>query len=179
LYDQTSHTFVCILKKGNISLLFPLLQQGFQFAAKVGCKIQSLLCDQFKIVPEFKTDRITSVFLNDKAVGDVSSAVVYNGANRSLSLVLPGLVVGATFRKTSCLASFRGDITHQSETNRSVVCSDGWIMIKLFNLLLGELGPIFLNNGIRIEGAALQDCFTDLQVNKQAVFEMITAEAGN
>ncbi len=61
MHNQTTHTFVCILKKGNISLLFPLLQQGFQVAAKVGCDIQSLLSNQFKIVPEFKNSDIVGI----------------------------------------------------------------------------------------------------------------------
>ena len=61
MHDQTTKPLVCILNKGNISFFISLLQQGFHVAAKVGCDIQSLLCDQFKVVPEFQFDGIDSL----------------------------------------------------------------------------------------------------------------------
>lgn len=175
LHDKTDSALFCILKEGDISIFFPLLQQGFQVTAKVGCDIQSMLCDQFEVMPEYVSNRINTVFLNGRPVDDVASAVVPNGATLSLSAAMPGLV-GATFRKASCLASFRGTITHRSETNRSDVCSDGTITLKLFNLLLREVGPIFLKRGIRIEGAALRDCLKYHQATIQTVIEKITMD---
>lgn len=90
-------------------------------------------------------------------VDDVTAAVFHDGGALSFSAAMPGLV-GATYRKACYLASFRGTITHQNKTNRPVVRSDGCITLKLFNMPMGELGPIFVKHGIRIQGAVLRDC---------------------
>ncbi len=140
-----------LFRADHIALFLPLLQQGFQVSAKVGCDIQSLLCDQFKLMPDYLSDRISTVFLNGKPVDDVATAVVKDGATLALSAAMPGLV-GATFRKSGCLAAFRGSITHRSEEDAPATCYDGHITLKLFNLLINELGPQFLKHGIWING---------------------------
>jgi hypothetical protein len=134
----------------------PLLQQGFQVAATVGCDIRTLLCDQFKLRPDYLSDRINTIFLNGKPVDDVATAVVDDGATLALSAAMPGLV-GATFRKAGCLAAFRSSITYRKKGHSPAACRDGTVTIKLFNLLVGELGPLFLERGIWIDGSAWQE----------------------
>ena len=151
-----THSCSVLFRSDHISLFLPLLQRGFQVSAKVGCDIQSLLCDQFKLMPEYLSDRISTVFLDGKPVDDVATAVVKDGATLALSAAMPGLV-GATFRKSGCLAAFRGSITHRAEEDAPAACYDGHITLKLFNLLISELGPQFLKYGIWITGAAFNE----------------------
>jgi hypothetical protein len=67
LKDQTSTTLSFVLKQDKITVLFPLLQEGFQVAAKVGCDIRSLLCDQFGLMPDYLADRISTIFTSELA----------------------------------------------------------------------------------------------------------------
>ena len=118
--------------------------------ARVGCGIQSLLCDQFGLRPDYLSNRIHTLFLNGKPVDNVATAVVREGDRLALSAAMPGLV-GATLRKGGCLASFRGSISHQEIIDTSQDCHNGIITVKLFNLLLVELGPLFLQRGVWVK----------------------------
>lgn len=170
--DQTSATLTFALKQDKISVFFPLLQQGFQVTTKVGCDIQSLLCDQFGLMPDYLSDRINTIFLNGKPVDDVTSAMIKDGATLALSAAMPGLV-GATFRKAGCLASFRGSITYKKEDDAPAACHDGCITLKLFNLLISEMGPLFLERGIWISGRVLRDFLRTHQSDVYTIFKKI------
>lgn len=125
---------------------FPLLQQGFAVRTQVGCSIRELLCNQFGIDPDYLKQRITTIFLNSKAIDDPDSSRVGNGATLALSAAMPGLV-GATMRRGGYYAAMRGALTHH-ETFVDAGATYGRIRIKLFNLLMAELGPGFLRMGI-------------------------------
>ena len=152
--------------------MYPLLQQGFQVTATVGCDIRSLLCDQFGMMPDYLSDRINTIFLNGKPVDDVASAVVNDGATLALSAAMPGLV-GATFRKAGCLAAFRGSITYRKGDDDAATCHEGAITLKLFNLLVAEMGPLFLKHGIWINGAELKDFLSTRQSSIETMIESV------
>ena len=154
----TSLSFV--LKPDHLAVFFPLLQQGVRIEARVGCDIQSLLCDQFKLAPDYLADRITTIFLNGKPVDDVATAVVKDGATLALSAAMPGLV-GATLRKAGSLASFRNTISHRNDATAASACVDGLITLKLFNMLLPEVGPQYLAQGVWTSGRELQTCLLE------------------
>ena len=88
---------------------FPLLQQGFTVRARTGCSIRELLCGQFGIDPDYLKQRITTIFLNGKAIDDPESSRVADGATLALSAAMPGLV-GATMRRGGYYAAMRGAI---------------------------------------------------------------------
>jgi hypothetical protein len=167
-----SATLSLVLKQENISVLSPLLQEGFEVTAKVGCDIQSLLCDQFGLMSDYLAHRISTIFLDGKPVDDVASAVVKDGSTLALSAAMPGLV-GATFRKAGCLAVFRGTITYQKEDDSTAACHDGCITLKLFNLLISEMGPLFLERGIWVSSHVLRDFFGMHQTDVHRIFKKI------
>jgi hypothetical protein len=160
------------MKQDKISIFFALLQQGFQVTAKVGCDIQSLLCDQFGLMPDYLAHRISTIFLDGKPVDDVEAAMVRDGATLALSAAMPGLV-GATFRRAGCLAAFRGSITYQKEDEAPAACYDGIITLKLFNLLVTEMGPQFLERGIWISGSDLRDVLRTHPSDIATIFKKI------
>lgn len=135
------------------SPFFPLLQQGFIVRARTGCSIRELLCEQFGIDPDYLQQRITTIFLNGKAIDAPEASRVAPGATLALSAAMPGLV-GATMRRGGYYAAMRGAITH-SEAAEGTEEKDGAIRMKLFNLLLAELGPGFLRQGIGVASADL------------------------
>jgi hypothetical protein len=68
---------------------------------------------------------------------------------------MPGLV-GATMRRGGRYALFRGSITYR-ETGAACEAEEGLVRLKLFNLLLDELGGGFLKRGILVASSDLAD----------------------
>ncbi len=139
----------------QLSSFFPLLQQGFNVRARVGCGIRELLCSQFGIDPDYLKQRITTIFLNGRPVDDSEASRVADGATLALSAAMPGLV-GATMRRGGYYAAMRGAITHHESADGAEE-KYGNIRIKLFNLLMAELGPGFLRQGIIVPPVVLVD----------------------
>lgn len=131
------------------------LQQGVEVEVQVGCSIRQLLREQFGISNEYQKERITTLFLNSRAVDDAATALVGDGAVLALSGAMPGLV-GATMRSGGYYAAMRGAMTYQAKTADSSA-QRGRIKIKLFNLLLSEIGPRILTHGILLDGRTFKD----------------------
>jgi len=133
---------------------FYLLQSGFNLKIRVGMNVEATLTREFGLNPDL-LDKIQTVFLNGKAVDDLESSVVKEGSILALSAAMPGLV-GATLRRGSYYAAMRSQIT-AAETQATTAPKEGMVTLKLFNLLISELAPIFLAKGILIEKKILLD----------------------
>lgn len=144
------------LRADQFPLFFPLLQQGFALRTHVGCTIGTMLCKNWGIAPEYVEDQIKTIFLDGKPVDDIHSAIVRDGSALALSAAMPGLV-GSTFRRGSHLAAFRDTITYRNEAVRESSDQEGIVILKLFNLMVRELGPAFLEKGIWIKQNELRD----------------------
>ena len=131
----------------------PLLQKGVIIKTEVGCSIKDLLSRDLGITPEYMESRIQTVFLDGKAVDDLDSAIIHDGSILALSGALPGLV-GATLRRGGTYASLRRAIT-LSDEKETIPQKEGWVVVKLFNLLVPELGPHLLAQGVWISGEDL------------------------
>lgn len=139
----------------RLAEFFLLLQQGVIVSARVGCSLDKLLSEQWGLSPDYVAQRITTIFLNGRAIDDVNSAVIREGAVIALSGAMPGLV-GATMRRGGYYAAMREGITYQ-EAAADVPDRIATVRVKLFNLLLPELGPGILRRGIIIAAAELAD----------------------
>lgn len=131
-----------------------LLQRGFMIRTHVGCSIQDFLINEIGANPD-TIERIQTVFLDGRPVDDLGAAMVRGGSTLALSAAMPGLV-GATMRRGGRYASFRGAITYR-ETGVACGAEDGLVRLKLFNLLLDELGGGFLKKGILVVSSDLAD----------------------
>jgi len=152
-------THVCLtLDAGLIPDIFLLLQNGFRMEGIVGCSVKSFLCEQLGIAPEYLEKTIQTIFLDGKPVDNVDTAIVGDGATLSLSAALPGLV-GAVMRRGGYYAPMRDQISYRGETISSTMqpCK---VFMKLFNLPLIELGPMFLKRGILVDGGKLKEVLT-------------------
>ena len=134
---------------------FTLLEQGFIVKTRAGCSIKDLLCDQLGIEKEYLDNRIQTLFLDGKPVDQVAKAYLPNDATLALSAAMPGLV-GATFRKGGTFAAMRNTISYNAETS-SKGRGETRVKLKLFNMVLKELGPIFLENGVWIRKDKLNE----------------------
>jgi hypothetical protein len=142
------------LGEDHYSLFFPLLQQGFRVEVHLGCSIKGMLCEQCGLSQGYVEDRIKTIFLDGRPVDDIESAVVRADSTLALSAAMPGLV-GATMRRGGLLASFRSEISHRLE-KKSDRRGKGMVVVKLFNLLIEELAPTFLEQGAWIQRELLE-----------------------
>jgi hypothetical protein len=157
VFQVTLKITLC-LEEQLIPKLFLLLQQGFLLKARVGCSIQSFLCQQLGLSPEYVDERIQTIFLDGRPVDDLNSGVLKEGSTLALSAALPGLV-GATLRKGGYYALMRSEISSREEIPSGPL-REGVILMKLFNTVLKELGPTFLKEGVRLKGENLSDFLT-------------------
>ena len=127
---------------------------------EIGSSIQAFLGSLPGVDPSYAEDRIKTIFLGGKAVDDMNTAYLNDGSTLALSAAMPGLA-GATLRRGGRLASFRSGITFFSHQAPDPA-RQGRIFVRLFNLILKELGPVFLKMGILVEPASARDFFNGL-----------------
>ena len=162
-------TLHLILVADRFSVFSLLLQQGFGVRIQAGTCVQEVLCEQFGLSPEYVQDRIKTILLDGKAVDDMGRAVLQDGASLALSGPMPGLA-GASLRREGLLASFRSQITHRGDKMDSPPSEEAMITVKIFNLLLDEIGRLFLQRGIYVRKRDFQDFFKSLTEKLQKEF---------
>ena len=155
----TSGEHLCLrVKPKLIPLFYQLLGHGFSVNIQTGVSVKDLLCKQLGIHEDYLAQRIQSVFLNASVVDDVTSAIVHDGSTLALSGAMPGLV-GAILRSGGFYAAMRSQISY-GDSRPSSPQTTGRITLKLLNLIVKELGPTFLQQGIWIKGQELLDFMT-------------------
>ena len=146
---EISDIIEIIIKKESVSLFFPLFYKGIKTFVLCGNSIQEILCEEKGIDPEYLKNRIQTIFLNGKAVDNVSTAIVTKNASIALSAAMPGLV-GATFRKGGFYSEFRKNISCENNTIEIDKTREP-VTLKLFNMISRELSPLFLSQGVYIK----------------------------
>jgi len=137
-----------------------LLQKGVKVTARVGSTVGSFLCDDLGVSPEYVDKRIQTLFLNGKAIDNPDTALLNEDSTLALSAAMPGLL-GATLRKGSHYARMRNEISYQ-EQSEGVPVHEGFVLLKLFNLLSAEIGPAVLARGIWLKGEDLNQFLKEL-----------------
>ena len=138
-----------------LPIFFQLLGGGFSVNIQTGATVRDLLCKQLGIHEDYLVQRIQTIFLNAKVVDDVNTAIVDEGATLALSGAMPGLV-GAILRSGGFYAAMRNQISYEESKSPSQVQS-AKITLKLMNIVVKELGPVFLQQGIGLKGQALRE----------------------
>jgi hypothetical protein len=131
---------------------FLLLQQGVMIRSRIGCSVERFLREELKAA-QGTIEKIQSIMLDGKPVDDIGMAVLHDGSTLALSAAMPGLV-GATLRRGGAYSSLRSAITYH-ETDNACMPGEGWVNIKVFNLLMAELGPDLLGKGVLLGSADL------------------------
>ncbi len=152
------HELRLVVAPSLIPLFYPMLQQGFQVRVCTGRSIRDVLCAQLHVSADYVAERISTIFLDGKPVDDMDSAIVRENCTLALSSAMPGLV-GATMRRRGFYASFRSAITYE-EGGKECVEEESLIRVKLFNLVMTDLGPLFLERGIYMSQEELHGFIT-------------------
>jgi hypothetical protein len=134
-----------------------IIQKGFAFNTLVGISIKTFLCDFIALDPRYIQERISTIFLDGKAVDNIEEAIILDGSTLALSSAMPGLA-GATLRRDGLYASLRESITYKEKAGYNRI-REGIITLKLFNLLIDDIGPVFLKKGIVVNSRELHAFF--------------------
>ena len=132
-----------------------LLSRGFSIQTRIGGTLADLLCGQLGIDPDYLKNRVQTLFLNSSPVDDKEKTIVADGDVVALSAAMPGLV-GATLRKGGFYARLRNGISHQIKDTEEIEEHTGIVTIRLFNVVAKELGPVFMEKGVMVDGRALK-----------------------
>lgn len=156
-FNNTVTKISLTVRPDQLSLFSPLLGQGFTLKIRTGISVRDLMCRQIGVSDDYLDQRIQTIFLDGKVVDNIDTAVIRQGSTLALSAAMPGLA-GATLRRGGAYAAMRSQISHK---NNIVYDSaeNGTVMLKLFNLVALELGPMFLKQGIWIDGKNLENFF--------------------
>jgi hypothetical protein len=141
-----------VVDEVRVAGFFLLLQQGVKIRRRVGCSVGIFLLQEIGASPE-TIETIQSIILDGKPVDDIGSALVHDSSVLALSAAMPGLV-GATLRRGGAYSSFRSVITYH-ETGMACAPGEGWVRVKIFNLLMAALGPDLLQKGVLVSAAHL------------------------
>jgi hypothetical protein len=128
-----------------VARFFLLLQQGVKIWRHIGMSVDVFLRQEIGATPE-TIEKIQSIMLDGRPVDDIRSSLLHDGSTLALSAAMPGLV-GATLRRGGAYSSFRSAITYH-ETGMASAPGEGWVTVKIFNLLMAELGPDLLRTGV-------------------------------
>lgn len=150
LFDQNNINLDLHFKERILPRFYQILQKGFLMKVNVGCSVTELFCGQFNISPEYFENRVQTIFLNGNPVDDAPSAIVNDGSQIAISGAMPGLV-GAVLRKGGFYSSLRNGISYR-ESGEGRLVEEGTVFLKIFNLLLKDLGKKFLGKGLWIAG---------------------------
>lgn len=135
-----------------VARFFLLLQQGVKIRRRIGLSVDVFLRQEIGAAPE-TIEKIQSIMLDGKPVDDIGSSLLHDGSTLALSAAMPGLV-GATLRRGGAYSSFRSAITYH-ETGTAPAPGEGWVNVKIFNLLMAELGSGLLRTGVLIRSSDL------------------------
>jgi hypothetical protein len=133
-----------------------LFQRGILVPVTSGTPMADFLLCSLDIPREYFQERIQTIFLDGRPVDDPAASVVGPGSSVALSASLPGLA-GATMRKGGQYACFRSSISHKEAAATERGGEAGFATLKLFNLLIGELGTRFLQRGVLVPAPMLVD----------------------
>ena len=141
-----------------ISLLMPELQKGFYVPSREGKTVYSFLTGTCGISDTYISQKIKTVLVNGGPVDDIFNTVIRDGGVCAVSGAMPG-IVGAMMRIGSPYAVMRESITVKPD--RSVESGNEIIItLKLFNVILSDMGPVFLKRGILLDRGRVSDFFT-------------------
>jgi hypothetical protein len=154
---KTDDSYDVLIVHGDVTLigeLNPLLQSGFYLKVPTQASLRDILL-HCGLSNEFIDSSIKTIFRNSHPVDDIDRTCISDGDVVGLSGSMPGLV-GATLRSGSYLSACRSTISIAPEEIPESQ-EEGFIRLKIFNVVLLEAGELFLARGIYLKKAILTE----------------------
>lgn len=127
-------------------------RRGALVPCRTGNSLAQVLTQQLGMDADYIERRVRTVFINGCPVDDLEEAVLADRDEVALAGAMPGLV-GICMGRNSPVAGFRRDITFKSVAQDQ---RDGFIVLKLFNTVGLEAGPLILKRGIMLPCSELR-----------------------
>lgn len=142
-------TFLFRCSSSLLSMFMPELQMGFYITSIEGKSIYSFLTDTCRMSESYISQKVKTVLLNGGPVDNIFNTGIKEGDTIAVSGAMPG-IVGAMMRMGSPYAAMRESITVRPgkalSQGKEIV-----VLLKLFNVILSDMGPGFLEEGVLLE----------------------------
>jgi hypothetical protein len=142
------------LDRAELTRFGPILQRGLLVRVALPRSVLEFLVEDVGLTPEYVRRRITTVFLDGDVVDSLEEASLRQGSTLALSAAMPGLV-GATLRLGGPYAAMRAEITRARQPEPARPGAVALVRVKLFNLLIDEVGPAVLERGVLLDADAV------------------------
>ncbi len=144
------------LDRAEFARFKALLQRGVAVRLGACRSVLGFLVEEVGLTPVYVRQRITTVFLDGQVVDVLEDAMLREGSRLALSAAMPGLV-GATLRRSGPYAAMRAEITRAADHELQPPTGAATVIhVKLFNLLIEEIGPTLLGRGVLLEREAIR-----------------------
>jgi hypothetical protein len=151
-----------VLPRAERTRFHALLQRGVATRIAGPRSALRFLTDDLGLDPGYVRERITTIFVDGSVVDALEAATLEPGSLLALSAAMPGLV-GATLRRGGPYAAMRAEITRPPDAAPAEgASSTALVRVKLFNLLLDEIGPVLLARGVVLDRGEAQGLLGDL-----------------
>jgi hypothetical protein len=140
------------LDRAELARFRSLLQRGVRTRLPGARSVLGFLTGDLALDPTYVQERITTVFLDGAVVDALDQALLGPGSLLALSAAMPGLA-GATLRRSGPYAAMRREITRTAIPARAGGSAPAEVRVRLFNLLIDELGPLLLARGVVLDRA--------------------------
>jgi len=159
--SHTHHQLTLTVPRAELPRFNALFQRGVGTRAAAGSSVYGFLTGELGLAADYVRGRITTVFLDGQVVDVLEDAALRGGSLLALSAAMPGLV-GATLRRNGPYAVMRAAITRTADrTPQEARGGTIVIRLKLFNLLLEEMGPVLLERGMVLDRGDVLDVLGD------------------
>ncbi len=138
---------------GAADLLFAQLQSGFFVEGVSGMTLREFMVKCCNIPESYIREKIKTIFHNSSPVDNPDAIRIDENSVCAFSGAMPG-VAGAMFRMDSPYSAMRKSITAK-EMNVITPGEPVLVTVKLFNVVLGDLGNNFISSGIILESNAV------------------------
>jgi len=164
MLEKIPPTLILTLEPNTISRLTTLLQRGFLVPCAAPVTLYELLQNLPGFDRQYITDHIETIFINGTACDSLEHFLV-PGNTVALSAAMPGLA-GAIFRKGGAHAGLRSKTAPALSTQAE---PEGFISVKLFNMIADDRGEEMLTEGILVKGPILARFFHKQQERLQSL----------
>jgi len=142
-------TYLIKCSSSITGFFMPDLQSGFSIQSKEGVTIYAFLTEYCGISDEYISGKIKTIMIDGGPVDEIFNTIIHDKGVCALSGAMPG-IVGAMMRMGSPYAAMRESITVKP-VGSTEAGKDILVDLKLFNIILSDMGVEFLKRGILLD----------------------------
>ncbi len=153
---RISNQVFLAIPKISVSAWHGLLRRGVGVFLEKAVSVRDLMTDVLGMDPQYATNSVPGLFLNNAPVDDWREERVGGGDEVGMSGTMPGLC-GIALRRSSPIRAFRPDLVskHGEESTGGVA------KVKMFNFVAQDCFPAVLARGVILSARAFMQYLED------------------